>query len=56
MSNPTVYKNFINGQWVESKSGAVTENRNPANTDEILGATMLSPLLMPPVKHTKNGV
>ncbi|MDF1545339.1 MAG: aldehyde dehydrogenase family protein [bacterium] len=37
MSKPTVYKNFINGQWVESSSGETYENRNPANTDEIVG-------------------
>ncbi len=37
MSKPTVYKNFINGQWVESSSGETYENRNPANTDEVLG-------------------
>jgi acyl-CoA reductase-like NAD-dependent aldehyde dehydrogenase len=32
-----VYKNFINGEWVESKSGETFENRNPANTDEVVG-------------------
>jgi acyl-CoA reductase-like NAD-dependent aldehyde dehydrogenase len=34
---PRVFKNFINGEWVESRSGQVYENRNPANTDELLG-------------------
>ena len=37
MSSVTEYKNFINGRWVASKSGQTYENRNPANTDEIIG-------------------
>ena len=37
MSKPKLFKNFINGEWVESSSGETTENRNPANTDEVLG-------------------
>lgn len=31
-----LYKNFIAGQWMESKSGATFESRNPA-TGEVLG-------------------
>jgi aldehyde dehydrogenase (NAD+) len=31
-----LYKNFINGKWVESKSGATFESRNPA-TGDVLG-------------------
>src|SRR5882762_2008099 len=34
---PRVYKNFINGEWVEASSGRAYENRNPANTDELIG-------------------
>ena len=34
---PRVFKNFINGEWVESRSGQAYENRNPANTDELVG-------------------
>jgi acyl-CoA reductase-like NAD-dependent aldehyde dehydrogenase len=34
---PRVFKNFINGEWVESRSGSAYENRNPANTDELIG-------------------
>src|SRR5215469_610790 len=34
---PRVFKNFINGEWVESRSGKAYENRNPANTDERIG-------------------
>jgi aldehyde dehydrogenase (NAD+) len=37
-----VFKNFINGEWVAAKSGAILENRNPANTDEIIGEFPLS--------------
>jgi aldehyde dehydrogenase (NAD+) len=31
------YKNFIGGEWVEPRSGKVIENRNPANTRELIG-------------------
>jgi acyl-CoA reductase-like NAD-dependent aldehyde dehydrogenase len=31
------YHNFINGEWTPSLSGEFFENRNPANTDEIIG-------------------
>ncbi|MFH0887951.1 MAG: aldehyde dehydrogenase family protein [Planctomycetota bacterium] len=31
------YKNYINGEWIESKSGRTFENRNPADTREVLG-------------------
>src|ERR1700745_3008924 len=34
---PSIFKNFINGEWVESRSGKAYENRNPANTDELIG-------------------
>src|SRR5437899_4700472 len=34
---PKVYKNFINGEWVDSRGGRAYENRNPANTDELVG-------------------
>lgn len=37
MSNAPVYKNYINGEWVSSKSGELFENRNPANTSELIG-------------------
>ena len=36
------YKNFINGEWVAPKHGKTLENRNPANTDEVLGIFPLS--------------
>ncbi|GAB4318095.1 MAG: aldehyde dehydrogenase family protein [Candidatus Zixiibacteriota bacterium] len=32
-----VYKNFIGGKWVASKSGETFENRNPADWREVVG-------------------
>ncbi len=32
-----VYKNFINGEWVESHTGHTFENLNPADTREVVG-------------------
>jgi aldehyde dehydrogenase (NAD+) len=37
MSEPTVYKNLIGGRWVESATGRTFENRNPADTRDIVG-------------------
>ncbi|HEY6129544.1 MAG TPA: aldehyde dehydrogenase family protein [Candidatus Acidoferrum sp.] len=34
---PRVYKNFINGEWVDASGGKAYENRNPANSDELVG-------------------
>jgi aldehyde dehydrogenase (NAD+) len=34
MSTPPTFPNYINGEWV---SGPTFENRNPANTDELVG-------------------
>jgi acyl-CoA reductase-like NAD-dependent aldehyde dehydrogenase len=36
-ASPRVFQNFINGEWVAPKSGKTIENRNPANTREIIG-------------------
>ncbi len=36
------YKNFIDGEWLAPKHGKTLENRNPANTDEVLGIFPLS--------------
>src|SRR5918995_1536485 len=33
----TTYGNYINGQWKPSSSGETFENRNPANTDDLIG-------------------
>ncbi|MGA7616357.1 MAG: aldehyde dehydrogenase family protein [Thermoanaerobaculia bacterium] len=31
------YSNFIDGKWVPSHTGKTFENRNPANTDDLIG-------------------
>ncbi len=36
-SRPKVYKNFIDGEWVESATGETFENRNPADTRDVVG-------------------
>jgi len=33
----TVYNNFVDGAWIPSGSGRTFENRNPANTDDLIG-------------------
>ena len=36
--NPTkVFKNFIDGEWVESSTGETFEDRNPADTRDLVG-------------------
>ena len=37
MPEPEVYKNYINGKWIDSVSKRTFENRNPADTREVLG-------------------
>src|SRR5436853_6739849 len=32
-----VFKNFIDGEWVESSTGETFEDRNPADTREVVG-------------------
>jgi aldehyde dehydrogenase (NAD+) len=34
---PQKYQNFINGKWIDARSGRTFENRNPANWDDIVG-------------------
>ena len=36
----TVYRNFINGEWIQSTSGKSIDNLNPANTDDVLGTVV----------------
>jgi len=31
------YKNYIDGEWIEPRSAQTIENRNPANTTELIG-------------------
>jgi acyl-CoA reductase-like NAD-dependent aldehyde dehydrogenase len=33
----TIYNNYIDGRWIPSASGQTFENRNPANTDDLIG-------------------
>ena len=33
----TTYYNYIDGEWSSSSSGQLFENRNPANTDDLIG-------------------
>jgi alpha-ketoglutaric semialdehyde dehydrogenase len=37
-----IYKNLIGGKWVESASGETFENRNPADTSDLVGTFQLS--------------
>ena len=38
VSNPTkVLKNFIDGEWVGSSTGETFEDRNPADTRDVVG-------------------
>jgi alpha-ketoglutaric semialdehyde dehydrogenase len=37
MAPPKTYKNFINGEWIESVSGRTFENVNPANKNDLVG-------------------
>ncbi len=36
-AQPKTYKNFIGGEWVESRTGHTFENLNPADTREVVG-------------------
>ncbi|MBI4442201.1 MAG: aldehyde dehydrogenase family protein, partial [Acidobacteria bacterium] len=37
MTVPKIYKNLINGEWVEPRSGQFQENLNPAAIQEVIG-------------------
>src|SRR5215467_12999968 len=32
-----IHKNFINGEWTEARHGSTFENRNPADSSELIG-------------------
>ena len=36
-TRPRVFKNFIDGEWVEASTGETFENRNPADTRDLVG-------------------
>ena len=33
----TQYRNFIDGEWINPRSGEFTPDRNPADTNDVLG-------------------
>ena len=37
MADVQTFGNFIGGEWVPAKSGGTFENRNPANSDDLIG-------------------
>ena len=43
----TTYRNFINGEWIESESTRTVENVNPANTMRLVDA-LIARLLQAP--------
>ena len=36
-STITTFNNYIDGRWIPSVTGETFENRNPANTDDLIG-------------------
>src|SRR5216110_2564223 len=36
-TRPNVYRNFIDGEWVEASTGDTFEDRNPADTRDVVG-------------------
>src|SRR5215207_7078794 len=38
MSDPKAYQNLIGGRWVDPAGGRTTENRNPADTRDLIGS------------------
>src|SRR5438105_5495630 len=38
-SRSKIYKNFIDGEWLEASTGETFENRNPADTRDVVGAS-----------------
>src|SRR3569833_2761152 len=36
-SQTRVFKNYIDGEWVEASTGETFENRNPADTRDVVG-------------------
>src|SRR5689334_4949851 len=37
MSNPQQFSNYIDGEWTVSVTGRTFENRNPADSDDLVG-------------------
>src|SRR5262250_2092893 len=36
-TRPNIYHNFIDGEWVEATTGETFENRNPADSRDVVG-------------------
>src|SRR4051794_32609539 len=36
-ASTTRHSNYVNGEWIPSSSGQVFENRNPANSEDLIG-------------------
>src|SRR5437016_13762203 len=36
-SRPKIYRNFIDGEWIEASTGETFEARNPADTRDVVG-------------------
>lgn len=41
-SKTTTFLNYINGEWITSRTGEVKESKNPANKDEVVGSYQMS--------------
>ena len=58
-TRPKVYKNFIDGEWVKSSSGETFENRNPADTRDLVGIFQKSGkadvAAVDPPRHSRHG-
>src|SRR5438128_5330304 len=47
-SRPKIYRNFIDGEWVEASTGETFENRDPADTRDVIGVcAMITPWNFP---------
>jgi acyl-CoA reductase-like NAD-dependent aldehyde dehydrogenase len=38
----TIYKSYVNGQWIDSASGKTVENINPANINDVIGTIAMA--------------
>ncbi|EMA56329.1 aldehyde dehydrogenase family protein [Halococcus thailandensis] len=39
---PETYRNYINGEWIESENGDTITVRNPADTSDVIGEVQQS--------------
>src|SRR5215207_6695373 len=38
----TIYKSYVNGEWVDSASGKTAENINPSNVGDVIGTIQMA--------------